>query len=75
MHQASICIQQRSFRRRSPACHGRAWVATAIFEGEEIIRACITNGESGEHDVDELAAALRLAAEIDSREQPKRFSG
>ena len=44
---------------------GRVWVAAAMFEGDEIIRACVTNGESSEHDVDELAAALRLAAEED----------
>ncbi len=40
---------------------GRAWVAAASFEGEEIIRACVTNGESREHDVDELVAALEAA--------------
>jgi glutamate/tyrosine decarboxylase-like PLP-dependent enzyme len=42
---------------------GRAWVAPAVFEGEEIIRACITNGESSESDLDELVAALATAAE------------
>lgn len=40
---------------------GRAWVAAAMFEGEEIIRACVTNGESSEHDVDELVNALEAA--------------
>jgi len=44
---------------------GRVWVAAAMFEGHEIIRACVSNGESSEHDVDELAIALRLAAEGD----------
>jgi glutamate/tyrosine decarboxylase-like PLP-dependent enzyme len=42
---------------------GRAWVAPAVFEGDQIIRACISNGESSEHDVDELVAALSAAAE------------
>jgi glutamate/tyrosine decarboxylase-like PLP-dependent enzyme len=41
---------------------GRAWVAAAMFEGEEIIRACVTNGETTQHDVDELASALVSAA-------------
>jgi glutamate/tyrosine decarboxylase-like PLP-dependent enzyme len=46
---------------------GRAWVASAVYEGDEIIRACITNGESSESDVDELVAALSAAAEASSR--------
>jgi glutamate/tyrosine decarboxylase-like PLP-dependent enzyme len=45
---------------------GRAWVASTRFEGEEIIRACVTNGESSEHDVDELVAALCDVAEADT---------
>ena len=46
---------------------GRAWVASAMFEGDEIIRACISNGESSEHDVEELVAALSAAAEAGTR--------
>jgi hypothetical protein len=45
---------------------GHAWVASAVFEGNEIIRACISNGESSEHDVEELVAALSAAAEASS---------
>jgi glutamate/tyrosine decarboxylase-like PLP-dependent enzyme len=42
---------------------GRGWVAPAVFEGQDIIRACVTNGESSERDVDELVAALAEAGE------------
>jgi glutamate/tyrosine decarboxylase-like PLP-dependent enzyme len=37
---------------------GRAWVAPAVFEGRDVVRICATNGETGQHDVDELVAAL-----------------
>jgi glutamate/tyrosine decarboxylase-like PLP-dependent enzyme len=40
---------------------GRGWIASAAFEGKEIIRACVTNGETSEHDVDELVATLQAA--------------
>lgn len=41
---------------------GRAWVAAAMFEGEEVIRACITNGETSAQDVEELVSALVSSA-------------
>jgi aromatic-L-amino-acid/L-tryptophan decarboxylase len=44
---------------------GRAWVAAAVFEGVETIRACITNGETTEDDVLELARTL-LASKASS---------
>jgi glutamate/tyrosine decarboxylase-like PLP-dependent enzyme len=37
---------------------GRAWVAPARFEGREVVRICATNGETTQHDVHELIAAL-----------------
>jgi glutamate/tyrosine decarboxylase-like PLP-dependent enzyme len=37
---------------------GRAWVAAAKFEGREIIRACVTHGETTPDDVMELLNAL-----------------
>jgi len=37
---------------------GRAWVAVASFEGSEIIRACVTNGETTEDDIIELVYSL-----------------
>jgi glutamate/tyrosine decarboxylase-like PLP-dependent enzyme len=40
---------------------GRAWVSTATFEGREVIRACITHGETAQSDIDEVVDALRAA--------------
>ena len=37
---------------------GRAWVAVASFEGSDVIRACVTHGETTEGDVIELVYAL-----------------
>jgi glutamate/tyrosine decarboxylase-like PLP-dependent enzyme len=40
---------------------GRAWVSVAAFEGRKVIRACVTNGETTEADIDVLVAALEAA--------------
>ncbi|MGO9361880.1 MAG: pyridoxal phosphate-dependent decarboxylase family protein [Rhodomicrobium sp.] len=40
---------------------GRAWISTATFEGREVLRACVTHGETTEADVDELVCALQAA--------------
>jgi glutamate/tyrosine decarboxylase-like PLP-dependent enzyme len=40
---------------------GRVWVAAATFEGREIIRACVTHGETTPDDISELVTALRAA--------------
>jgi glutamate/tyrosine decarboxylase-like PLP-dependent enzyme len=40
---------------------GRAWVAAAMFEGQEIIRACVTHGETTPDDVMELVKVLETA--------------
>jgi aromatic-L-amino-acid decarboxylase len=37
---------------------GRAWVAPTTFEGQDVVRICATNGETGMSDVDALVAAL-----------------
>jgi glutamate/tyrosine decarboxylase-like PLP-dependent enzyme len=37
---------------------GRAWVAVTNFEGRDVVRICVTNGETGEPDIDELVAVL-----------------
>jgi aromatic-L-amino-acid decarboxylase len=37
---------------------GRVWVAAASFEGREIIRACVTHGETTTDDITELVDAL-----------------
>jgi aromatic-L-amino-acid decarboxylase len=38
---------------------GRAWIAVAKFEGTDIIRACITHGETTEQDIYALVKALQ----------------
>lgn len=40
---------------------GRAWISTTQFEGASVIRACITHGETGTPDIDELVTALEAA--------------
>jgi glutamate/tyrosine decarboxylase-like PLP-dependent enzyme len=40
---------------------GRAWVSVASFEGENVIRACVTNGQTVREDVDDLVCALEDA--------------
>lgn len=40
---------------------GRAWISSATFEGQAVIRACLTHGETSQRDVDELVDALRAA--------------
>ncbi len=40
---------------------GRAWISTATYEGQPVIRACLTHGETSQRDVDELVDALRAA--------------
>jgi glutamate/tyrosine decarboxylase-like PLP-dependent enzyme len=40
---------------------GRVWVAAATFEGREIIRACVTHGETTRDDITELVNALHPA--------------
>jgi hypothetical protein len=37
---------------------GRAWVAVAKTEGREVIRVCVTHGETSLADVEELVGAL-----------------
>lgn len=40
---------------------GKAWVSVASYEGEKVIRACVTNGETSQDDVDALIEALEAA--------------
>ncbi|MBV9344726.1 MAG: hypothetical protein JOZ03_07025 [Gammaproteobacteria bacterium] len=40
---------------------GRAWVAVARYEGEDLVRVCVTHGESSRADVEELVAALEAS--------------
>jgi glutamate/tyrosine decarboxylase-like PLP-dependent enzyme len=39
----------------------RAWISVAKFEGRDVIRACVTHGETTENDVIELVHALQVA--------------
>jgi glutamate/tyrosine decarboxylase-like PLP-dependent enzyme len=48
---------------------GRAWVAVASFEGSDVIRACVTHGETTAHDILELVSTLQMTLET-SPEQP-----
>jgi glutamate/tyrosine decarboxylase-like PLP-dependent enzyme len=41
---------------------GQAWISVAAFERRDVIRACVTHGETGEGDVMALVAALEGAA-------------
>jgi hypothetical protein len=43
---------------RRVVASGRAWVAPTTFEGEDVVRICATNGETGMADVEALVAAL-----------------
>jgi glutamate/tyrosine decarboxylase-like PLP-dependent enzyme len=40
---------------------GRAWVSVALFEGHEVVRACITNGKTTRGDIVAAADALQGA--------------
>jgi glutamate/tyrosine decarboxylase-like PLP-dependent enzyme len=40
---------------------GQAWVSVAAYEGREVVRACVTNGETSEDDVAALVQALEEA--------------
>jgi glutamate/tyrosine decarboxylase-like PLP-dependent enzyme len=41
---------------------GHAWVSTTVFEGREVIRACVTHGETTPRDIAALVNALQAAA-------------
>lgn len=46
---------------------GTAWLSLAELERRDVIRMCITNGRTGEADVDAVAAALIAAAQPPQR--------
>jgi glutamate/tyrosine decarboxylase-like PLP-dependent enzyme len=41
---------------------GHAWVSVAVFEGRDVVRACVTNAETREDDIMALADVLHAAA-------------
>jgi aromatic-L-amino-acid/L-tryptophan decarboxylase len=65
---AVLCIEPRHGGAAVPDIvarvldSGQAWVSTATFEGRQVIRACVTHGETSAADVDTLVAALEAAA-------------
>jgi aromatic-L-amino-acid decarboxylase len=67
---AVLCIEPPTGSRdarsivKSVVVSGRAWVSTAMFEGREIIRACVTNTETQPEDIMVLAGALQAAASV-----------
>ena len=40
------------------------WVSMTRFEGEPVVRACVTNGRTTESDIDALCTALAEAAGV-----------
>ena len=46
---------------------GKAWIALTKLEGEDVIRACITHGETTEDDVRALVIALQTAGEANEQ--------
>jgi len=56
----SGCGDARSIVGRVLAS-GRAWVSVAVFEGREVIRACVTHGKTTPDDIWEVVDALRAA--------------
>jgi glutamate/tyrosine decarboxylase-like PLP-dependent enzyme len=43
---------------RRVVASGRAWVAPTTFEGRDVVRICVTHGETSDADVEELVAVL-----------------
>ena len=43
---------------RRVVASGRAWVAPTVFEGRDVIRICVTHGETSEADIGELVRVL-----------------
>ena len=45
---------------------GRTWVSAARFEGRDVVRACVTHGETTPADITEVADALQAACETNA---------
>jgi glutamate/tyrosine decarboxylase-like PLP-dependent enzyme len=46
---------------RRVVASGNAWVAPTRFDGQAVVRICVTNGQSSDSDVEALVAALQAA--------------
>ena len=55
------CAELRTIARRVLAS-GRAWIAPAVFERNDVLRACVTHGETTREDVMQLVQALTACA-------------
>lgn len=51
---------------------GRAWISSATFEGREVIRVCVTNGETMLGDIDALVDVLEAVSRADSTKSVPR---
>jgi glutamate/tyrosine decarboxylase-like PLP-dependent enzyme len=47
---------------RRVAASGLAWVSVAMFEGHEVVRACVTNGKTTRRDIMATVGALQAAS-------------
>lgn len=60
-----VCIEPRDRSAdeivRDVLASSRAWVSTAYFEGQQVIRACVTSGETTENDINILLECLETA--------------
>ena len=76
---AVLCVEPPPHRGNARAivqeilASGRAWVSVATFEGREVIRICVTHGETSREDVAAAIGALEearhhLRAPADPRE-------
>jgi glutamate/tyrosine decarboxylase-like PLP-dependent enzyme len=48
---------------------GRVWIAAATFEGRDVLRACVTHGETAPDDIMELVNALNVTGEFAKEEE------
>jgi glutamate/tyrosine decarboxylase-like PLP-dependent enzyme len=46
---------------------GKVWIAAAVLEGSDIIRACVTHGETCADDIHELVRVMQEAGEANGR--------
>jgi aromatic-L-amino-acid/L-tryptophan decarboxylase len=46
---------------------GRAWVSVAKFEGRDVVRACVTHGETSHADIDDVADLLVRTGHFETR--------
>ncbi len=47
---------------RDVVASGEAWISSVTFEGEQVIRACVTSGETSDADIDRVFGALHAAS-------------